>query len=131
MNLQDAIIAFEKLRKGSFSESDRARIFATVEELGLTVFNLYEVPSKKYPQYIRDVDDILHVHQTMMVASRSSSGSIDRGLHPYPSHPYHSALSGWIHDKGQSGRPVCPSCHLEIPLVGQCEDCGWSPSESD
>lgn len=131
MNLGDAITAFEVQRRGCFSKADRARIVATAGELGLSDFVVYVAPSKNYPQFIRDVDDVLHVHPTMLVAGRSFRDSTDRGADPYPKYPHHLALAEWIHEKGVSGRPVCPTCHLEVPLVGQCDHCGWSSLEPE
>lgn len=131
MKLVEAILGFEKQRKGSFSKSDRERIVAVAEELRLNDFGLYIVPSKKYPQFIRDVDDVLHVHPTMMVASRPFNGSTDRGVDPYPKYPHHCVLTEWIFDKGKAGRPVCPGCHIEVRLEGTCEFCGWSSSDPD
>lgn len=131
MTLEEAIAAFEKQRKGVFSKEDRARVMATAAELGLVQFELNEVPSKKYPQFIRDVEDVLHVHRTMLVARRSFSGSTDRGVDPYPAYPHHLSLTEWIMEKDVSGRAVCPSCHIVIPLVGRCEYCEWSPIDAD
>lgn len=131
MNLDDAIVAFEGQRKGNFSKDDRARIVSTAQELKLDRFELYVVPSKKYPLFVRDLDDVLHIHSTMMVASQPFSGSTDRGADPYPKYPHHLALTEWVFEKGKSGHPVCPACHIEIPLVGKCEYCDWSPSEPD
>lgn len=131
MKLDDAIAAFEEQRRGMFSKKDRARIVSTAQELGLDQFDLYLVPSKKYPQFVRDIDDVLHIHSTMMVAGRPFNGSVDRGADPYPKYPHHLTLTEWIFDKGKLGRPVCPACHIEIPLVGKCEHCDWSPSASD
>lgn len=131
MNLDDAIAAFEKQRKGAFSKGDRARIVATAEELGLNEFDLYTVASKKYPQFVRDFNDVLHIHPTMLVSARSFSGSINRGTDPYPKYPHHLALEEWTSEKGPSGRPLCPACHIEIPLVGRCGHCDWNPSAHD
>jgi len=131
MNLSDGIATFEDQGKGRFSKKDRALIVATADELGLVEFNLYVVPSKKYPQFIRDVDDVLHVHPTMMVSGQPCSGSTDRGTHPYPKHPHHLALAGWVFEKGKLGHPICPECNIEVPATGQCGYCEWNPSGVD
>ena len=72
----------------SYGTADMAVIMEAVGALGVTDFLLHE-------DYVYDVSDIVHIHPTMIVASRPFPGSVDRGSLPYPDCPHFRPLSRW------------------------------------
>jgi hypothetical protein len=90
-DLSQAIIAYGDSRKKKYPSNDVSKITAVAEEFGLAKF---EVKAK----FVRDVNDILHIHPDMLVARQPFQGSRDRRLtndNPYPNYPHFFQLSGW------------------------------------
>ena len=86
--------------KRQWPDRDRKKIKEVVQELGLAgarfAFNsshVYDI-DEEHP-FMRD-QGVLHVHPTMLVATRHFSGSIDRGEKPYPLHRHFYPLSNFI-----------------------------------
>lgn len=130
MELQHAIDVFEKDRKGKFSAEDLTAIREVVEELGLHDFKMSTSPSKKYPMYFRDVDDVIHVHPRMIVGRIQFLGTkAERSKYEY--HPFQRDLENWIHMKGKEGRPYCLNCGIELPIVLRCDYCEYDHNEHE
>ena len=111
-------------------KSDIAKIKEVVEELGLAgarfAFNsshVYDI-DEEHP-YMRD-QGVLHVHPTMIVATRSFSGSIDRGEKPYPLHrhffplSYHRDRSPSTTSDKPSNLVLCPKLMFLVPAGFEC-----------
>lgn len=104
MDLQKAIDLFERDRKGKFSLDDVAAIREVVEEFGLREFEMSTSPSKKYPMYFRDTDNLVHVHPTMILSrNHFRSARAERSKFDY--FPFQRDLENWIHKTGKEGRP--------------------------
>ena len=90
MKLNDALQKFMADRpRGSYSETDKKVISAVVASLKLA--DEYIITQ----DYITDPNHVLHIHPTMVVASKRFTGSLDRGPKPYAKHVYFRKLSGW------------------------------------
>lgn len=90
MNLELALQKFMSTRpRQSFSPEDKSAILAVVKSLKLP--DEFSVTR----DYITDPNHILHIHPTMVVATKRFAGCIDRGPKPYPKHVYFRKLSGW------------------------------------
>jgi hypothetical protein len=111
-------------------KSDIAKIKEVVQELGLTgarfAFNsshVYDI-DEEHP-YMRD-QGVLHVHPTMLVATRSFSGSIDRGEKPYPLHRHFYPFSNFPDrsSSSTSDKPsnlvLCPKLMYLVPAGFEC-----------
>ena len=91
LDLDQAITAYSDSRKKKYPSNDVSKMTAVAEEFGIAEF---EVKAK----FVRDVDDILHIHPDMLVARQPFQGSRDRRLtddNPYPNYPHFYQLSGW------------------------------------
>jgi hypothetical protein len=125
-DLSQAIIAYGDSRKKKYPSNDVSKITAVAEEFGLAKF---EVKAK----FVRDVDDILHIHPDMLVARRPFQGSRDRRLtddNPYPNYPHFYELSGWsdvgskaLESKGIE-KVLCPEWRVRVPPDKECGFCG-------
>ena len=130
-DLDKALTAFviEK-SKTQWPESDRKKIKEVVQKLGLAgarfAFNsshVYDVDEEKI--WMRD-QGVLHMHPTMLVATRSFSGSIDRGETPYPLHRHFYPLSNFM-DKSlgtasdkHSNDVLCNKLGYLVPAGFEC-----------
>lgn len=130
-DLDKALTAFviEK-SKTQWPESDRKKIKEVVQELGLTdarfAFNsshVYDVDEEKI--WMRD-QGVLHMHPTMLVATRSFSGSIDRGDKPYPLHRHFYPLSNFMEKSSStasdkySNDVLCEKLGYLVPAGFEC-----------
>ena len=125
LDLAQAIIAFGNSNK-KYPSSDISKMTAVAREFGLAEF---EVKAN----FVRDVDDILHIHPDMLVARRPFQGSRDRRLtddNPYPNHPHFCQLSGWsdagsksLESKGIE-KVLCPEWGIQVPPDKECGFCG-------
>ena len=88
MNLEKALMEFRRGKK-PLPAKDIERIIEIVKALGVADSFLVE------KDYITDPSHIVHIHPTMVVASRAFPGAINRGTDPYPIHVFFIALSRW------------------------------------
>jgi hypothetical protein len=116
--------------KTQWSASDLKKIKEVVQELGLAgarfAFNsshVYDVDEEKI--WMRD-QGVLHMHPTMLVATRSFSGSVDRGEKPYPLHRHFYPFSNFT-DKSSSSTSdkhsndvLCPKLGYLVPAGFEC-----------
>jgi hypothetical protein len=124
VNLTDAIALFEKDRKGQFSAEDVSSIVAVANDLSLSAFDLKQSPSKKYPEYIYDSQDTIHIHRTMIVGRQDFVGTREEPSKYLP-YPFQRDLENWVSTTGQYGRPLCPGCNIELPIVLRCDYCDF------
>ena len=89
MNINGAIDSFLATRSRGFSSADLQSIQVVIKALDLKD----EFIVRK--DYITDPGDVLHIHSTMLVASRPFPGSQNRGKWPYAIHTYFLPLSRW------------------------------------
>ena len=130
-NLDKALNSFVIEQKTTqWPKSDIAKIKEVVQELGLTgagfAFNsshVYDVDEEKI--WMRD-QGVLHMHQTMLVATRSFSGSVDRGEKPYPLHRHFYQFSNFT-DKSSSSTSdkhsndvLCKKLGYLVPAGFEC-----------
>ena len=124
-DLSQAIIAYGDSRKKKYPSNDISKMTTVVEELGLAKF---EVKAK----FVRDVDDILHIHPDMLVARRPFQGSRDRRLtddNPYPNYPHFYQLSGWSNTGSKSleskgiEKVICPVAFVGVLPDVVCDYC--------
>lgn len=127
MNITEAIEEFETLRKKKLPNADVAKIIATAQELGLTDFEVHLKGSNpKTPDYIYDVQHVLHIHPTMLVAGQPYTDSTDRGENPFPKFPHFFELQDWTEedpDKGSVATVLCPTNFTRVPVNTECA-CG-------
>lgn len=125
LDLDLAITAYSDSRKKKYPSNDVSKMTAVAEELGLAEF---EVKAK----FVRDVDDILHIHPDMLVARQPFEGSRDRRLtedNPYPNYPHFSQLSGWSNagSKALEGKGIekviCPVAFVGVLPDVVCDYC--------
>jgi hypothetical protein len=128
VNLKDAIGLFEQDRKGHFGTNDLASIDEAIDDLGLLEFEIYKSPSKKYPLYIRDVDDTIHIHRRMIVGRTNFVGTRSEPS-KYKTYPFHRELENWVSMTGGEGRPYCLGCGIELPIVLRCDYCDFDHNE--
>ena len=135
MNLTEVIELFQSKRKGSFSQQDRETIMRTMSELGLSQFDIkyrHDVITKSgepYSIYFHDVDDIVHVHSTMVVARTRFSLAESSKVSRYARYPYIAILSHWV--SIETTEPLmCPNCFLILPLIGMCDQCGFDVDDN-
>lgn len=114
--------------KTPWPESDRKKIKEVVQELGLAgarfAFNsshVYDVDEENI--WMRD-QGVLHIHPTMLVATRSFSGSVDRGERPYPLHRHFYPLSNFT-EKSSSTAADKPSNEVLCPKLGYLVPAGF------
>ena len=111
-------------------KSDIGKIKEVVQELGLTgarfAFNsshVYDI-DEEHP-LMRD-QGVLHVHPTMLVATRSFSGAIDRGEKPYPLHRHFYPLSNFMEKSSStasdkhSNDVLCEKLGYLVPAGFEC-----------
>jgi hypothetical protein len=125
MNITEAIEAFETLRKKKYPNADVAKIIATAQELGLTDFVVHSKGSstEKF-DYIYDVQHILHIHPTMLVAGQPYADS--QAESKYDKFPHLFKLQGWIEDGEEIGgvtTVLCPTNFTRVPVNTECA-CG-------
>ena len=89
MNLKEALLKFREGKRRGYSSSDLEVISEVVRKLSIED-NFF---IKK--DYVTDAHDRVHIHPTMVVATRAFPGSTNRGLKPYPDMPHFRKLSGW------------------------------------
>ena len=134
MNIKEVIAQFENEHKGKYSKKDYELITAAVSSLGLTDFSVkYRNDVKNsdgshYSPYFYDESNLVHVHPKMIVAKHEFDGFEPGRKSKYKPYPHMAELSNWTSDKG-AGRPICPECFIEIPLVGQCGICSFDPDD--
>ena len=130
-NLDKALNSFVIEQKTTqWPKSDITKIKEVVQELCLTgarfAFNsshVYDI-DKEHP-FMRD-QGVLHVHPTMLVATRNFSGSIDRGEKPYPLHRHFFPLSNhrYRFPSTTSDKPsnlvLCPKLMYLVPAEFEC-----------
>ena len=129
--LSEAMLKFQvDYGKSPWPAGDVKKIETVVDELGLRGCRF-----ACNSNYVFDVDEnniwkrnqgILHIHKTMLVATKPFSGSIDRGLDPYPTHPHFYGFSDF-RDKSSSqksqdmGNKVwCPKTFQMVPIGFEC-----------
>ena len=125
LDLDRAITAYSDSRKKKYPSNDVSKMTAVAEEFGLAEF---EVKAK----FVRDVDDILHIHPDMLVARQPFQGSRDRRLtdgNPYPNYPHFYQLSGWsnagskaLESKGIE-KVICPVAFVGFLPNVVCDYC--------
>ena len=128
-NLDKALNSFVIEQKTTqWPKSDITKIKEVVQELGLTgarfAFNsshVYDIDEER--PFMRD-QGVLHVHPTMLVATRSFSGSIDRGERPYPMHRHFYPLSNFT-EKSSSTTADKPSNEVLCPKLGYLVPAGF------
>jgi hypothetical protein len=114
--------------KTQWPASDLKKIKEVVLELGLDgarfAFNsthVYDVDEVNI--WMRD-QGVLHMHPTMLVATRSFSGSVDRGERPYPLHRHFYPLSNFT-EKSSSTSADKPSNEVLCPKLGYLVPAGF------
>ena len=114
--------------KTPWPASDRKKIKEVVLELGLDgarfAFNsthVYDVDEENI--WMRD-QGVLHMHPTMLVATRSFSGSVDRGERPYPLHRHFYPLSNFT-EKSSSTAADKPANEVLCPKLGYLVPAGF------
>ena len=136
MNIKEVIAQFENEHKGKFSKEDYELITAAMSGLGLADFSIkYRNDVKNsdgshYSPYFCDESNLVHVHPTMIVAKCEFDGFQPEIKSKYRAWPYMAKLSNWTSGK-DAGRPICPHCFIEIPLIGQCGICSFDPDIFD
>lgn len=136
MNIEEVIAQFESEHKGKYSIEDRERILAAVKSLDVSEFSIrYRKDVKNadgspYSVYFYDKENLVHVHPTMVVAKREFDGFQPGVRTKYSSFPHMVQLSNWA-TPSKSGRPICPHCFVEIPLVGRCGMCEFDLEDID
>ena len=130
-NLDKALNSFVIEQKTTqWPKSDITKIKQVVQELGLAgarfAFNsshVYDI-DEEHP-YMRD-QGVLHVHPTMLVATRDFSGSIDRGEKPYPLHRHFYPLSNFTEKTSStaadkpSNLVLCPKLSYLVAAGFEC-----------
>ena len=130
-NLDKALNSFVIEQKTTqWPKSDIAKIKEVVQELGLAgarfAFNsshVYDIDEER--PFMRD-QGVLHVHPTMLVATRSFSGSIDRGEKPYPLHRHFYPLSNFMEKSSSSASDkhsndvLCEKLGYLVPAGFEC-----------
>lgn len=136
MNIDEVIAQFESEHKGKYSIEDRARIVAALNSLGLSEFSIRyrndvkNADGNPYSIYFYDSTNLVHVHPTMIVAKREFEGFQPGIRSKYSSFPQMAQLSNWT-SQTKTGRPLCPHCFVEIPLVGKCGICEFDLEDID
>jgi hypothetical protein len=128
-NLDKALNSFVIEQKTTqWPKSDITKIKQVVQELGLAgarfAFNsshVYDI-DEEHP-FMRD-QGVLHMHPTMLVATRSFSGSIDRGEKPYPLHRHFYPLSNFT-EKTLSAAADKPSNLVLCPKLSYLVAAGF------
>ena len=128
-NLDKALNSFVIEQKTTqWPKSDITKIKEVVQELDLAgarfAFNsshVYDI-DEEHP-FMRD-QGVLHMHPTMLVATRSFSGSIDRGEKPYPLHRHFYPLSNFT-EKSSSTASDKPSNEVLCPKLGYLVPAGF------
>ena len=122
LNFDEALAAFGATRNKEYPVSDISKMKAITLELGLTEF---EVKAR----FIRDIDDVLHIHPDMLVARKPFSGSRDRGVEPYPNYPHFFQLAGWSNkgskpnESGGIPKVLCPVAFVRVLPEVVCDYC--------
>ena len=152
VKLDVAIGIFEQDHQ-KFSLADREKIFQVAVDINLdeedfTPLHTYifdtnwrdfrgftEVEKQVFSQtpYFNEDQDkqgTIRIHPTMIIAKKSFTGSIDRGIKPYPFLRHHYELGRWIDKDGSSeGRflkvpeVLCKKLFIRVPVGSECE-CG-------
>jgi len=126
MNIDEAVKEFKSNSTTKYSQSDIGLIKAVVNELGLVEFKIYCAP-QKLNIYIRDLDDNVHIHPTMIVSRLHFLGSTFPSK--WPIHPYIVTLDGWVQDgletqqKTGVSKVFCNEEFIWIPVGVECQ-CG-------
>jgi hypothetical protein len=120
MNLESALSEF---RKGLSSFSARA-----TEMIRLALAQNTEKQFEVKADYVSDVDDVFHIHPTMIVARSAFHGSLDRGPEPYKSFPHFLQLPSFEYSqkaKSKSGvkTSTCPTTGAIQPAHVTCPTC--------
>jgi hypothetical protein len=128
-DLDKALTSFViEYSKTQWPASDLKKIEEVVLELGLAgarfAFNsthVYDVDEENI--WMRD-QGVLHMHPTMLVATRSFSGSVDRGERPYLLHRHFYPLSNFT-EKSSSTAADKPSNEVLCPKLGYLVPAGF------
>ena len=137
MEINDALTQFQADKEGRYSAKDLDAISEVVSELNLSDFevkvkaNVVTKSGKPYPIYIRDSEDIVHFHQTMIVSRKQFERCDPIEKSKYEYFPYFLKLYGWKSISAQSGRPICKECNIEIPQTDICGLCELDLSDAE
>ena len=120
MNLESALSEF---RKGLSPFSARA-----TEMIRQALAQHTEKQFVVKADYVSDVDDVFHIHPTMIVARSAFHGSLDRGPEPYKSFPHFLQLPNFEYSqkaKSKSGvkTSTCPTTGAIQPAHVTCPTC--------
>jgi hypothetical protein len=113
----DNVMKALRVNQDPFLASDKDTIRKAVSSTNSTQFFI------KFGQFITDVEDIIHIHPTMIVSASEIPGSEYVGT--YPNWPYLIKLQNWK-DKSDSAtsEPVTKFCSLCLePNSNHADDC--------
>jgi len=137
MEINDALTQFQADKKGKYSAKDLDAISEVVSELNLSGFEVklkgkvVTKSGKPYSIYIRDSDDIVHFHPTIIYSRKRFKRCDPIHISKFEYHPYFLMLDGWISSSGPADRPQCPECFIEIPPTDICGRCELDLSDSE
>ncbi len=126
MNIDEAIKEFKSNAATKYSHADISLIKAVVDELGVVEFEIYST-TQKLDLFIRDLDNNVHIHPTMIVSKLQFSGSTIPSN--YTGHPYIVTLDDWSQDGIQTKQKTdvsevfCNERFIWIPVGVECQ-CG-------
>ena len=129
MNIEDAIKEFESRWNKTFRTTDRQRILAVVQELGISEFKVSKDHISNIKTGVIDLANEIGIHSTMIVAGMPFAYSRDRGPDPYPHRTHHCDLAGWNESPSRLkettfvNRVTCPVMTYQVPVGVECE-CG-------
>ena len=137
MEINEALTLFQADKKGKYSTKDLDAISEVVSELNLSDFevkvkaNVVTKSGKPYPIYIRDSDDIVHFHPTIIYSRKRFKRCDPIHVSKFKHHPHFLLLDGWISSSVPSDRPQCPNCFIEIPPTDICGICELDLSDAE
>jgi len=123
MNIDEAIKEFMSNRTTKYSQFDIGLIKAVVNELGLVEFEIYST-LQKLNLFIRDLDNNVHIHPTMIVSRLHFLGSTSPSR--YPGHPYIFTLDNRSQDGSETkqktgvSKVFCSKEFIWIPVGVEC-----------
>jgi len=124
MNIDQAITEFENRRGKKYSQGDSQKIRAVVAELRLSQFDIQGDGAGS--ELVYDIDNVLHIHPTMLVAGTPYKDSFNRGPEPYVKYPHFFQLEGWSRDsaatreKGGVTEVLCATNFMWVPVNTEC-----------
>ncbi len=123
MNIDEAIKEFKSNAATKYSHADIGLIKAVVNELGVVEFEIYSAP-QKLNLFIRDLDNNVHIHPTMIVSKLQFFGSTFPSK--FPAHPYIVTLDDWSPDGIETQQKMgvsevfCSKEFIWIPVGVEC-----------